>query len=574
MKDYNEKFSDFSKTSKELLDIKYALDNSSILAFTDSKGIITYVNDQFCDISKYNKEELVGKTHSIINSDFHPKEFFRNMWQTIKDGRIWKGEIKNKAKDGTYYWVDTTIVPFMDANDNPYQFVAIRNDITGKKVIEERLRQSEKQYMFLAHHDPLTDLPNRLRMIRTLEEHISANRKFALLFLDIDQFKLINDTFGHMFGDSLLIKIATRLKRVNQDDKLFISRQGGDEFVFILPFENHDEIENIALDILATLSKPFQIDEREIYISSSIGISYFPENGEDVNELLKNSDIAMYIAKKTGGNKYEFYNNEEKKSIIKRLEIEHGLRKAIDNNEFCLYYQPKVNMKTRDIIGLEALIRWEHPTLGLISPADFIPIAEQVGIINSIGDWVMREAIMKTIDLQNKGHHLRISINVSIVQLLQYNFVTKLQAILQEYHLPAQNIEIEITETVAMTHTEFILDVLHALKRLGVHLAIDDFGTGYSSLNYLKKLPIDTVKIDRSFVQDIHTNEVDIAIIDAIITVSHALKFNVLAEGVETSEQLSILKAINCDEVQGYFHSKPLPDTLIDLYLEDYKSIV
>jgi diguanylate cyclase (GGDEF)-like protein/PAS domain S-box-containing protein len=321
------------KIIKELSEIKYALDQSLILAITDRTGRITAVNDKFCEISKYKKYELIGQTHRLISSGYHSQKFFKDMWDTISNGEVWQGEIKNKAKDGSIYWVDTNIVPFLDEGRRPYQYVAIRNDITLKKQLETELRESKERFKKLAYHDELTSLPNRLKFIESLHLHIKNETPIAVLFLDLDRFKRMNDMFGHSFGDQILIRVAERMARIHRPN-IIVSRQGGDEFTCIYPFTDYQDIVSFANEILDTLSKPITIKDKEVYVAPSIGISVYPENSQSVEELIKQADIAMYTAKQKGGNQFYFYNQLQEQNMITKREMETSLRRAIDKQEF------------------------------------------------------------------------------------------------------------------------------------------------------------------------------------------------------------------------------------------------
>ncbi|WP_187119015.1 sensor domain-containing protein [Bacillus marasmi] len=552
---------------KVLTDIKYALDNSAIVAITDVNGIITYVNDKFCKVSEYEQDELVGVTHRILNSGYHPSSFWKKLWETVKSGKKWEGEVQNRKKGGSTYWVDTTIIPLLDSDHKPYQYVAIRYDITEKKKMEQELLESKERYKKLAYHDVLTGLPNRLSFIETLNQMIITHPKLAICFLDMDRFKLVNDTYGHAFGDELLKEFVARLQVCVGDRCICLSRQSGDEFIFISPYYHITKVEKLAELIQQSLTKPFYINGKEIFITASIGISLFPDQSTDVGELIRKADIAMYKAKNNGGNKYVIFQDRQEESVIEKLKIENALRRAVEQDEFRLYYQPKINVSTGHVYGMEALIRWYHPELGIVSPDRFIPVAEQTGLINEIGEWVLWTACQKNMLLLEQGYRLSVSVNVSIIQLIRQGFVENLRNILAETGLPPHFLELEITETVAIQHKDYVHEVLHFLKEMGVKIAIDDFGTGYSSMIYLKEIPVDTVKIDRSFVTEMNQNLFDLKVIEAIISVSQSLNLSVIAEGVETYEQLELLKSKNCDSVQGFIFSKPLPEQELELFL-------
>lgn len=554
--------------SKELNDIKFALDMASIVEITNDKGVILYVNDKFCEISQYRAEEVVGKTLRILNSGHHPREYFKNLWDTVLRGEVWEGEVKNKAKDGSYYWVETLIVPFINSEGKPYQFITIRNDITDRKKAEQEIK-------FLATHDHLTRLYNRRAFEIKLQQAIDQNDSVAVLFLDLDRFKYINDSLGHTNGDRLIQLVANRLIEI-VGKQATISRQGGDEFTILYKYENYDAIHELSRKLVDGIKQPFYIDHREILTTCSIGISMYPEHGNDIETLIKNADIAMYWAKEKGKDDYSFYQDhmKEKSDKIMRLELE--LRKALENKELLLHYQPKMDLFTKEIVGCEALIRWQHPTMGMISPADFIPLAEETGLINEIGHWVLKEACHQNKEWHDEGYtDFVVAVNMSVHQFKQSNVVKMIENVLLETRLEARYLELEITESISMLNEENIIRKLYDLKQLGVSLAIDDFGTGYSSLQYLDKLPVDTLKIDRSFikrigeVESLHSS----LMTNAIISLAHSLNMEVVAEGIETDEQLNYLKNNHCEIGQGYFISKPLPVRELEELLRTVKTV-
>ena len=549
-------------TYKELNDIKAALDRSSIVEIANNKGVIQYVNERFCEMSKFTKEELIGQTYKAINSGYHKREFFQNLWETITAGRVWEGQVRNRTKDGCYYWTDTTIIPFINSKGEPYQYLAFRNDITKRKQAEEEMER-------LATQDHLTHLSNRRVFEYELQRAIDRKESVAVLFIDLDRFKYINDSLGHSLGDKLIKLVAKRLKKV-VDKNAIVSRQGGDEFTILVRSNNKDNIENLAKDILKRIKQPFYVAKKEILITCSIGISFYPEHGNSVETLMQNADIAMYWCKENGKDGFSFYEKHMRENTDRIMTLEMELRKAIDNEEFILFYQPKVDLFTNKVVGCDALIRWDHPKIGIISPGEFIPLAEETSLIDKIGEWVLKEACSQNKKWHEAGYsNFVISVNLSAHQFKQPNLVKMINGILKEVNLEPKFLEIEITESISMLSEEQILKQLYALKELGISIAIDDFGTGYSSLQYLDKLPVDTLKIDKSFINNIGKSDhiSSFLMTNAIICLAKSLNMKVVAEGIETGEQMIYLKQYHCDIGQGYYISKPLPVEKIDEYL-------
>lgn len=542
---------ELANTIKELADFKFALDQSSIVAITDARGKITYANDKFCEISKFSRDELIGKDHNILNSHYHPKSFFIDMWKTIKAGKVWNGEIKNRAKDGSFYWVKTTIIPFVNETNKPYQYMAIRQDITEQKNIAEQIRYN-------AYHDDLTGLGNRRCLREDLNQWINENKKTnqsALIFLDVNRFKFINDTLGHNIGDRILQLVSKRLF-IHLHEKAELYRFGGDEFIIVLKHQSKEDVIEFTREITRLFLKPFFIDKEKLYLTTSLGVSLFPKDGQDFETLVKKADSAMYLAKESGGNAVQFYTVDMYENMKKTLKMEGALRQAIDEEAFVLYYQPQIDLRSRKMIGLEALIRWEHPTLGVISPADFIPLAEETGLIIPISKWVLKTACKQNRKWQENGiAPMKVAVNISS-NLFKEDLVSIVSEVLKETRLEPCYLEIELTESVMQT-PEIAKPILNELKELGVNLSIDDFGTGYSSLAYLRDFPIDSLKIDRSFVEEIQKDNG--VIVKTIIDMASHLNVGVIAEGIETEEQLAFLAQLRCYEGQGYFFSRPLP---------------
>ncbi|QSB09451.1 EAL domain-containing protein [Lysinibacillus fusiformis] len=537
---------------KELQDIFSAMNSSIIVAITDRTGKITFVNDHFCKISKYTREELVGQDHRLLNSGFHPKSFFREMWKTIGNGDMWNGEVCNRAKDGSLYWVKTTIIPFLDEKGKPYQYIAIRVDITAQKDI--------KKITHIAYHDELTGLPNRRKLEQRLENEFHQSRrtgeKFALFFIDVNRFKHINDGLGHIIGDMFLVEMSNRLRNIDHTSNSFY-RHNSDEFVMIL--NDVSRIEEMAKEIISVFNESFIVDTYEFYASISIGISIFPDHANSVEELLKNADIAMYAAKSTRGNQYRLYRDNMDEANDKWLLLETKLHQALKQDRLELHYQPKIDLKTDSVIGMEALLRWYDPELGHIPPDRFIPFAEDCGLINDIGVWVLRKACAQA-RLWNESHELslRVAVNISPIHISIGGFVDMVRGVIAETGIDPNLLEIEITEMSMLDYTEDLIDTIKQLRALGITISLDDFGTGYSSLNYLKKFPVDVLKIDRAFVRDIVPEKSGIAMISAMISLAHALNLQVVAEGVEEEAELNVLREHGCEYVQGYYFSKPL----------------
>jgi diguanylate cyclase (GGDEF)-like protein/PAS domain S-box-containing protein len=699
----------------ELKNLRFAIDEHSIVSAADIKGNITHVNDKFCEISGYTREELLGKNHRLLKSDEHNAQFFAALWKNIANGKIWTGEVKNLKKNGDYYWVHATIVPILGSQGKPEQYLSIRTESTVEHDFQKKLKgevaertqnlkqevekradlmeklqlssvifdnsgegitvsdpqmniltvnkafvtlmgyredeilgqkstllksnhhdddfyklmkheinnqghwegevrnrrkngeiipdwmkvsavkgadgkinhyittysdisthSSTKQKLYyLAHYDALTELPNRILFTETLKHEIAnAHRnktKMALFFLDLDHFKIINDTLGHSAGDDLLKEVSRRLQGSIRETDM-ISRQGGDEFTcLLLNIEDPINAAVIAKKMLVELLKPMHIQGNELFISSSIGISIYPDDSTKIETLMKYADTAMYHAKETGRNAYIFYKDDVQERSSKRFDLELKLRKGIEHNEFELYYQPKYDAKHEHMCSMEALIRWNQPEMGLVSPIDFIPLAEETGLIVPIGAWVINEVCRQIKVWQDAGFfgsNITVAINLSGRQFNNGQLMNTITECITEHDIQSNCLELELTESMLMENVSNTLKVLHELHDYGIQLSIDDFGTGYSSLAYLKRFPISALKLDRSFIMGLPSDEDDQKIVAATIALAHGLDMKVIAEGVETIEQLNWLKQEQCDEIQGYYFSKPLNAQDITTLLE------
>ena len=534
---------------------------------TDPSGVIQMVNGAFCHLTGYAEDEVLNKPASMLNSGRHDHLFYQSMWSTILETGSWQGEIWNRRKDGTTYPELLSISAVSDDEGVLSHYVGVFADIS-------RLKESEDKLAYLAHHDMLTDLPNRLMLQARLEGSLSTAKRqqsqLALLLLDLDRFKDVNDSFGHAAGDELLIQVAKTLQQtVREADS--VCRMGGDEFAILLDgIHRPEDAGKVAYSIITALSKTWTLSNGcNVAIGASIGISIYPTQSEDAEALLQHADAALYRAKAEGRGRFQYFTEELTRDARKRLDLEARLVSAIANDELVVYYQPQINIQTGDVIGAEALVRWLDPERGLIPPLDFIPLAEQTGLIKEIGAYVLKESCVQAQSWIEEGFNpISMAVNLSAVQLRHSDIKQDIEDVLNDTGLPSKYLELEITESALMEREQESIDLLNDLRGLGVRIAIDDFGTGYSSLAYLKKFSLDVLKIDKSFVDDIPQDKDDMVIASTIVAMAHSLGLDVLAEGVETDDQLSFLASKDCDFYQGFLTSKPVPAEVFTGFLE------
>lgn len=529
------------------------------------------VNQAFSTITGYGADAVAGHLlRDLLSAEQFNAEACEHLWARVDEDGSWQGEVWYRRSDGEMFpaWQNLSVVK--DAQGEPMRYIGVFTDISEKKASEERIHH-------LAHYDLLTDLPNRVllqdRLQTALDRMRRGGKQLAVLFLDLDRFKNVNDSLGHPVGDRLLQVVAHRLNAVVRDQDT-VARLGGDEFLLILE-DMHDPQHAgvVARKILETLSEPVRVEQHDIYIGASIGISVFPGDGTDADALIKNADTAMYRAKEVGRNNYQFYTPELTRLSLERFELERGLRLALEREELLLHYQPQASVEGAQCVGAEALVRWLHPTLGLIPPDRFIPLAEETGLIQALGRWVLRASCLQARRWHDMGLALRIAVNLSGQQIVHGDIVATVSEVLAETGLEPQWLELEITEGFVLSHAEAGVRTLERLKALGISLAIDDFGTGYSSLSYLKRLPVDRLKIDRSFVQGVPDDRDDAAIVTTIIAMARSLQLEVIAEGVEEASQLAFLRTQGCDEYQGYLLGRPMPLPEFERFVRNESSL-
>ena len=527
------------------------------ILITDVNNRIVTVNPAFTQLTGYEAAEAIGRNPGFLSAGRTTPEEYAQLWSSLNERDFWQGEIWDRRKDGAVYpkWMSISVIRNEEGSVRYY--VAHFTDVSSERAAEERLHH-------IAHHDVLTGLFNRYSLKGHLDQALAAARRdgsrVALLFIDLDRFKVINDTLGHHVGDELLIEVGRRLQETVRDSDV-VARLGGDEFVIMLTgIEHSSSVAVVAEKLVFNIGRSYLIGGFDLYTSPSIGVAIYPTDGQDGETLMKNADAAMYHAKMAGRNNFQFFDQKMNDAAVDRLKIEHSLRQALANDEFCLHYQPVVELPSGRVCGVEALVRWQHPERGLLPPTRFIGVAEETGLIQPLGEWVLWAACRQLAEFRAVGlTDLRMAINISAVQMRNGNLPLLVRGILEAYDLPAERVMFEITESAAMeqpTETVRILDLLHDM---GVSIAIDDFGTGYSSLSYLHMFPIDHLKLDRSFVEEIGQDTDGSVICDATIGLAHSLGQKVVAEGIETAEQLDYLKHIGCDMGQGYLFSRPIP---------------
>lgn len=544
--------------------------SANSVVITDVNGVIEYVNPKFTQVTGYSQEEVLGKNPRILKSGRHPEQFYRELWKTISSGKEWRGEFSNLTKDGKLFWELCSIAPIRDEGGNITSYVAIKEDISDRKAYEERL-------LYQAHHDELTGVFNRYYLQSYLELQMKImnrdNQHLTIMLLDIDNLKFINDTFGHEFGDLLIKEVAKRLKEVC-GSKYIVSRFVADEFVVVPPLsENADEPRSQAEMIRSAMNSVFVINGSEVVATASIGVVGYPEDGECVETLLKHAEATMFQAKKNGRNSIAYYTRELSNSLQYRFELATRLHHALDRNEFRLNYQPQVNMETGQISGLEVLLRWQPEKGKSVPPDIFISLLEENAHIVPVGEWVLWQACSQCVEWEKQGFPpLRLSVNISALQFIRSDLDETVQRVLNATGFNPVHLCLELTESILMLDSAKTIERMQTLTNMGITLSLDDFGTGYSSLEYLGRLPIKELKIDRAFINRMLKTSNDSALVNTIIAMGHGLNMELVAEGVETAEQLAYLTDKKCFTIQGFLISKPLPAEEFRSFWEQWTS--
>ncbi len=545
--------------------------SEDLVLITDPAGVIEYVNPAFERITGYRREEVVGRRPNVLRSGSHKQSFYARLWDTILSGIAFRDVFVNRRRDGSLFYEEKTITPLRDEQGRIASFVSTGKDISDRMEAQEKLR-------YMAHHDPLTGLPNRTLLRDRLQHSLAGSGRrsgqLAVLFMDLDRFKTINDSLGHSVGDVFLKAAAKRLGGVVRAGDT-LARHGGDEFVIVMePLARPADAAAMAEKVLQVMSEPFDLGGYEVFVTASLGIAVSPEDGASFDDLLKHADAAMYRAKQAGGDTYQFYTEDMNADTLERLDVRVRLRHALDRGEFSLRYQPRIELDTGRVVGVEALLRWDNPQLGKVPPDAFVPALEESGLINVVGRWVLETACRQQVAWERAGlPALRMSVNLSARQLRQPGFVDSLAEVLAKTGIDPRALELELTERMLVDNVEATIALLHRVHRLGASISVDDFGTGYSSLSYLKRFPIDYVKIDRSFVEGIPEDGDDVAISTAIIAMAGNLRLRVTAEGIETPAQYAYLREHRCTEGQGYLFGRPMPAEKFEGWLRQTQGI-
>ncbi|SIS43903.1 EAL domain-containing protein [Neptunomonas antarctica] len=546
------------RAEERVVMLSQAVEQSPVsVVLSDTDGVIEYVNSAFEKVTGYARHEVIGQSTRLLQSGLTPLSQYKQLWDALISGESWQGEFQNRKKNEQLFWEYVHIAPVKNDSGEIKHFLAVKQDVTQQK-------EQAEQLLYQAHFDHLTGLPNRFlsldRLSQMLKEAKRSQQQVAVFFLDLDDFKKVNDTLGHQVGDELLVEAAFRLRSAVRDDDV-IGRLGGDEFIVLIKhMESSAFIDQLAETLLAQFRTPFLLGERELVATVSIGVAVYPTDGFTPNELLKQADAAMYHSKEQGRNTYNFYTNKMNEDVARRLLIEEQLRNALTKNDLYVCYQPVVDLKSREIIGAEALLRWNNEVMGNVPPDEFIPIAEQTGLIVAIGRYVLEQAVICASGWRSKyAADFKVAVNISPRQFRDAELLEYLESLLIQHNLPASGLELEITEGVLMTGHATVDKALSDLHTMGINISMDDFGTGYSSLSYLRSYPFDTLKVDKSFIDDISVDQAGLQLVGAAIAMGQVLGLKIIAEGIETEEQYQLLVTQQCDYGQGYLFSKPVP---------------